>query len=80
MSSSFGGLTPAGNPGSFTANWGPGTQAPIPSSFVPFPYSGQPATPEVGYGEDGYGDNGYDTPAIPASVAPTINWTIVISK
>lgn len=44
------------------------------TSYVPFPYSGQPGTEEVGYGEGGYGEGGYDSPGIPASAAPSVNW------
>lgn len=80
MSSPFTGVTPAGNPGAPATQWGLGLQAPIPSTFVPFPNLGQPAIPEVGYGEGGYGDGGYDSPGIPGSDAPSTQWTLYVLK
>lgn len=80
MSSPFTGLTPAGNPNAPKTNWSLVPQAPILSPFVPFPNLGQPGSQEVGYGEGGYGQGGYDSPSIPASMAPTTNWTVYTVK
>ena len=67
-----------GNPNAPAVTWFPITNP--STTFTPFPYSGQPATPEIGYGEGGYGQGGYDAPAVPASLAPIVNWMSVTTK
>lgn len=62
------------------SSWSLVPQAPLPSSFFPFPSLGQAGTQEVGYGEGGYGEDGYDTPSIPGSFAPSTLWTVYTLK